>query len=185
MLVTIGACATSGGIQALRNFTNVNAFVSAVYAHPEYIDTLRTSTPIADHVHVDFELNGCPINKYQLLEVVNATLNGRKPNISANAVCLECKLRGTSCIMVAHGIPCMGPVTHAGCNAICPFYNRGCFGCYGPKEAPNTSSVAARFRELGMDNADIMRQFRLFTAASREFEDESVAAEKLHTETRE
>lgn len=183
MLVTIGACATAGGIQALRNFANVNAFTSAVYAHPEYIETLRTSTAIADHVAVDFELNGCPVNKYQLLEVINATVNGRRPNINANAVCIECKLRGTACIMVSHGTPCMGPVTHAGCDAICPFYDRGCFGCYGPKEETNTASIADRFRELGMDNADVMRQFRMFTAAAREFEDESVVAEKLEAES--
>ena len=119
-LVTIGACATAGGIQALRNFADVDEFVSAVYASPEYISTLDTSTPISAHVHVDFELHGCPINKRQLLEVISAFLNERRPQIPGHSVCIECKRRGTVCVMVAHGTPCMGPVTHAGCGALCP-----------------------------------------------------------------
>ena len=93
-LVTIGACATAGGIQALRNFADVDEFVAAVYASPEYISTLETSTPIAAHVPVDFELHGCPINKRQLLEVVTAFLHGRKPGIPSTSVCTECKRRG-------------------------------------------------------------------------------------------
>ncbi len=138
LLVTIGACATAGGIQALRNFASVEEYLSAVYASPEYVDTLATSTPISEHVHVDFELRGCPINKRQLLEVIGAFLQGRKPTIPPSSVCLECKRRGNVCVMVAHGTPCLGPVTHAGCGALCPSYNRGCYGCYGPMETPNT-----------------------------------------------
>ena len=140
-LVTIGACATAGGIQALRNFKDVKDFVRIVYARPEYIETLEKSTPIADHVRVDFELRGCPVNKYQLLEVISAFLNDRKPNVSPHSVCVECKLRGNVCVMVAHGTPCLGPVTQAGCGAICPAYNRGCYGCFGPSETPNTKSM--------------------------------------------
>src|SRR5262245_19567499 len=136
-LVTIGACATAGGIQALRNFRDVKQFISVVYATPAYIQTLDRSTPIADHVPVDFELRGCPINKRQLLEVISAYLQGRRPDISPESVCMECKRRGSVCVMVAHGTPCLGPVTHAGCGAICPAYGRSCYGCYGPKETPN------------------------------------------------
>ncbi|HVR14409.1 MAG TPA: hypothetical protein VMS41_11535, partial [Gaiellaceae bacterium] len=127
-LVTIGACATAGGIQALRNFASVENFLSVVYASPEYVSTLETSTPISAHVNVDFELHGCPIDKRQLLEVISAFLAGRRPQISSASVCTECKRRGTVCVMVAHGTPCLGPVTHAGCGAICPSYNRGCYG---------------------------------------------------------
>ena len=137
-LVTIGACATAGGIQALRNFADVEEFTRAVYAHPDYISTLDTSTPIGDHVRVDFELRGCPIDKAQLLEVISAFLAGRRPAIPAHSVCMECKRRGTVCVMVAKGTPCLGPVTHAGCGALCPAYARGCYGCFGPMETPNT-----------------------------------------------
>ena len=168
-LVTIGACATAGGIQALRNFTDVRAFMDIVYASPEYISTLDTSTPIASHVTVDFELRGCPINKNQLLEVVNAFLNGRKPNVAANSVCIECKKRGTACIMVAQGTPCMGPVTQAGCGAICPAYSRGCYGCYGPMETPNTASLAAWLRGLGVSEDEVQRMFRTYNAEAPEF----------------
>lgn len=173
LLVTIGACATAGGIQALRNFKDVKEFISAVYAKPEYIDTLSTSTPISEHVQVDFELRGCPINKNQLLEVINATLNARRPNIPTSSVCMECKLRGTTCVMVAHGTPCLGPVTQAGCGAICPSYNRGCYACFGPMETPNTGSMSNWLAHLGMKDEDILRAFRTFNAYAEPFRKES------------
>ncbi len=176
-LVTIGACATAGGIQALRNFKDVKEFISIVYAHPEYISTLNKSTPIADHVRVDFELRGCPINKEQLLEVIRAYLHGSKPNTPAYSVCMECKRRGTVCVMVAHGTPCLGPITHDGCGAICPSYNRGCYGCFGPKETPNTSSLATKFRQLGTSDQDIVRVLRNFNAGAESFRQESEAHE--------
>jgi coenzyme F420-reducing hydrogenase gamma subunit len=174
-LVTIGACATAGGIQALRNFKDVKEFISVVYARPEYIDTLATSTPIAAHVRVDFELQGCPINKRQLLEVISAYLHGRKPAIRSHSVCIECKRRGIPCVMVAHGTPCLGPVTHAGCGALCPAYNRGCYGCFGPKETPNTASLAAWWGGLGVRDVGIARAFRTFNAAAEPFRTESDA----------
>jgi coenzyme F420-reducing hydrogenase gamma subunit len=176
-LVTIGACATAGGIQALRNFTNVKGFVAAVYATPAYIATLQKSTPIADHVFVDFELRGCPINKQQLLEVISAFLHGRKPNTPHHSVCLECKQRGRTCLMVAHGTACLGPVTQAGCGAICPAYGRGCYGCFGPMETPNTAALSARFGQLGLQDAEIMRAFRSFNAYAEAFRKESEAHE--------
>jgi coenzyme F420-reducing hydrogenase gamma subunit len=168
-LVTIGACATSGGIQALRNFADVNDFVNAVYASPEYISTLQTSTPIAAHVHVDFELHGCPINKLQLVEVVTAFLHGRKPGIPSTSVCTECKRRGIVCVTVAHGTPCLGPVTHAGCGALCPAYNRGCFGCFGPMETPNTASLIPLLRRQGLTELGVERVFQTFNASAEPF----------------
>jgi len=177
-LVTIGACATAGGIQALRNFANVSDFVSTVYANPDYIKTLNKSTPIADHVAVDLELRGCPINKYQLVEVISALLNDRKPNLGTHSVCQECKMKGNVCVMVARGIPCLGPVTQVGCGAICPSYNRGCFGCFGPTETPNTGSLANWFGQLQMSPDDIIRTFRGFNAYADPFRKESEAHEK-------
>ena len=177
-LITIGACATSGGIQALRNFKDVHEFISIVYASPSYIQTLNKSTPISDHVYVDFELRGCPINKLQLVEVISAFLHGRKPNTPSHSVCIECKLRGTTCVMVAQGIPCLGPVTHAGCGAICPAYARGCYGCFGPKETPNTIALSARWSKLGANENEIMRTFRGFNAYAEPFRKESEAHDK-------
>ena len=180
-LIAIGACATAGGIQALRNFADVREFTAAVYAHPEYIDTLKRSSPIAEHVFVDFELRSCPINKYQLVEVISAHLHGRKPNIPTYSVCMECKQRGTPCVMVAAGIACLGPVTQAGCHALCPAYGRGCFGCYGPMETPNTTALATWWREqLGMEPEAIKRALRTYNAGSEAFRKESEAYEYAH-----
>jgi sulfhydrogenase subunit delta len=168
-LVTIGACATSGGIQALRNWRDVGEFIRLVYATPQFISTLKSSTPIAEHVPVDFELRGCPINKYQLIELIAATLAGRKPNIPTHSVCVECKRQGNVCVAVARGIPCLGPVTQAGCGALCPAYDRGCYGCYGPMETPNTLSITSQFRILGQNNPEISRAFRGFNAWAWQF----------------
>jgi sulfhydrogenase subunit delta len=172
-LITIGACATAGGIQGLRNFADVEAYTAAVYARPDYIETLATSTPIADHVPVDFELRGCPISKVQLLEVVSAFLAGRRPVTPAHSVCMECKLKGNVCVMVAHGTPCLGPVTHAGCWAICPSYDRGCYGCFGPKETPNAVSLTRWLQGLGMGERDLERVYRTFNANAPDFREES------------
>ena len=173
ILITIGACATSGCIQALRNFSGDLA--PLVYASPQYIDSLRTSTAIAEHVQADFELRGCPIGKHQLLEVIAALLSHRRPNVRGHSVCIECKRAGLSCVMVAHGTPCLGPVTQAGCGAICPAYHRGCYGCFGPMETPNTKALAARWRELGATDQAVHRAFRTFTAAAEPFRKEADA----------
>ncbi|MCB2081921.1 MAG: hypothetical protein KDD76_04735 [Rickettsiales bacterium] len=171
-LVTIGACATSGGIQALRNFRDVKDYIDIVYANPNYIDTLATSTAIADHVKVDFELHGCPINKKQLLEVINAFLHRRKPSIATYSVCIECKQRGNPCVMVM-GTPCLGPVTQAGCDAVCPSYNRGCYGCYGPAETPNMESLASWLMGKGVAKEDWVRWLHTYNANAPAFRKES------------
>ena len=177
-LVTIGACATAGGIQALRNFKDVRPMVAMVYPTPKYIETLNKSTAIADHVFVDFELRGCPINKYHLVELLSAFLHGRKPNIPTYSVCLECKRRGTVCVMVAQGTPCLGPVTQAGCVALCPAYQRGCYGCFGPMESPNTRALSAGWQRLGVSEPDLMRAYRTYNAYSEAFRKESETHEK-------
>jgi coenzyme F420-reducing hydrogenase gamma subunit len=161
MLVTIGACATSGGIQALRNWADVEEFTRYVYASPEYIKTLETSTPIASHVFVDYELRGCPINADHVLELISALLVGRKPNISTHSVCVDCKRRGHPCVLVSQGEPCMGPITQVGCGAICPGYERACYGCFGPMEQPNMGSLGHWFTDkLGCSPRDMKRMLR-------------------------
>ncbi len=168
-LITIGACATTGGVQALRDFADVKEWVPMVYARPEWIDTLRVSTPIANHVRVDYELHGCPISKHQLLEVVKAFLGGRRPALSTHAVCVDCKRAGVPCVMVAQGLPCMGPATRTGCGAICPRHGRGCYGCFGPVRGANTTSLGTVLQGTGLDAAGVVRAFRGITAASETF----------------
>lgn len=169
ILVAIGACATHGGIQALRNFADTAEFTSAVYASPEYIATLATSTPISDHVRVDYELRGCPIDRRQLLDTLCAFLAGRAPDIPNTSVCTECKRRGTTCVIVAEGIPCLGPVTQAGCGALCPAYHRGCFGCFGPMAEPNIHALLPILQVNGMSVDDVDRVFATYAAAAPEF----------------
>lgn len=161
-VVTIGACATTGGIQALRNFADVAEFASVVYAHPDYIDTLATSTAAADHIKVDYQLQGCPIDRGQLLDTLAALLIGRKPRLPAKTVCTECKLRGVTCVVVAEGIPCLGPVTHAGCGALCPTYHRGCYGCFGPAATPNTTALVPLLHRDGLSDEEVDRVFSTF-----------------------
>ncbi len=172
-LVTIGACATAGGIQALRNWGRVDDFLGAVYASPEYISTLETSTAIADHVPVDFELRGCPIDTGQLVELITALVLGRKPHVPGHSVCVECKARGTVCVAVAKGIPCLGPVTHAGCGAICPAHDRECFGCYGPAEAVNLVSLTGFYEARGTPRDELTRLVRSFNGNAPAFREES------------
>lgn len=176
-LVVIGACATSGGIQALRNLRHTDQLVSAVYANPQFIDTLATSTPISDHVHVDFQLRGCPINKAQLIEVISAYLAGRKPKIGSDSVCVECKRLGYVCVMVAGDEPCLGPVTHEGCGALCPAFGRACYGCYGPKPQPNMQSLSHLLLEKGQTREDIILSLRTINPNSPAFLNESLRHE--------
>ena len=168
-LVAIGACATSGGIQALRNLGDHDAFRNAVYPRPEWIEALPTSKPISDYVAVEAELYGCPISGRQLLELLTSLSVGRRPQLPDEAVCAECKRLGNTCVLVAGGITCLGPVTRTGCGALCPSFDRGCFGCFGPREAANTESLANWFGEQGKGDQEIAREFAKFNVGAPAF----------------
>ncbi len=178
-LVAIGACATSGGIQALRNWADVAEYNRLVYASPEYIHTLDTATPIAGHVFVDFELRGCPVNARQLLELLSATLVGRKPNIPAHSVCIECKRQGLPCVLVTRQQPCLGPITQTGCGALCPSFGRPCYGCFGPMENPNIMSLGDHFRMQGFTPHQIKLMLRSFNGYLEPFKQASEHYERL------
>ena len=170
-LVTIGACATAGGIQALKNWADHDEFMRYVYARPEYIDSLSTSSAIGDHVPVDFELRGCPIDRQQLLEVIRALVQGRKPRTASHSVCLDCKRRGVVCIAVAQNVACLGPITQAGCGAICPAYNRGCYGCFGAAAQANCDQLADWYLADRITAPHLVPLLRNFNAGSPEFRD--------------
>ncbi|MEJ2685698.1 MAG: sulfhydrogenase subunit delta [Gammaproteobacteria bacterium] len=165
MLVTIGACATSGGLQALRNHADSAEWMARVYAHPEYIESLSTATAIADHVRVDFELWGCPVSSAQMLAAVRALLFGVTPVPEGDKVCLDCKRRHTVCVLVARGEACLGPVTRTGCGALCPSFGRDCYGCYGPSDNPNPDALGERLRGLGLLPQAVARRFRFIHSA--------------------
>jgi len=180
LLVTIGACATAGGIQALRNSADVAEFTSIVYARPDWIETLATSTPITDHVKVDHELRGCPISKRELLDTITALVARRRLPITSHSVCVECKHAGNPCLLVAEGTPCLGPVTHAGCEALCPSMHRGCFGCFGPSETANVASLRTAWHVAGVADDELLRSLRTFNVAAPVFRD---AADRVAAET--
>lgn len=167
-LVTIGACATAGGIQAIRNWLDHEEVRATVYPEPRYVESLAISHPVADYVAVDAELRGCPISPGQLREFLVALVTGRRAQLPDEAVCLECKRRGVVCVAVARGIPCLGPVTRTGCGALCPAYGRGCYGCFGPRESANTAALATWLTD-GRSAADVGRLFAGFTAWSPPF----------------
>jgi sulfhydrogenase subunit delta len=177
-LVTIGACATAGGIQALRNWRDVRELAAFVYPHPDYLSILDRATPVASHVLVDFELRGCPIDKGQLIAVLGALVQGRPPSVPTYAVCVECKARGTPCLMVTAGVSCLGPVTQAGCGALCPSFGRGCYGCFGPQEAANTAALSAVLIAGGARDEDLVRAYRSFNAFAEAFRREGEARER-------
>ncbi len=179
-LVCLGACASHGGIQALRNQSKSEELIRIVYADPSTIELLDQSHPASAYVPVDLELPGCPINKDQLIEVLAWTLAGARPMIHRHALCLECKRRGLVCVLVARGEPCLGPATSTGCGAICMSYDRPCFGCYGPAEKPNASALAARLAELGAAPDAIRRLFQTFYATAPDFQ----KASRIHDGTR-
>ncbi len=166
LLVTIGACAAAGGIQALRNYADIGEYTAAVYARPDDIATLATSTPASAHVRVDLQLHGCPIDKGQLLRTLTSLLRGALPRLADGSVCVECKRRGTVCLLVGRGVPCVGPVTRAGCGALCPAYDRGCFGCFGPADTVNLEALRAQLAANGTSEAAIDRLLSTFAVAA-------------------
>jgi sulfhydrogenase subunit delta len=168
-LITIGACATAGGVQALRNWADSEDWQRRVYPEPSWIALLPRSTPVADHVAVDYEIHGCPIDRGQLVRVLLGALRGATPDLPGHSVCIECKRSGAVCVLVARGVPCMGPVTRTGCGALCPSHGRDCYACFGPMEQPNPGSLARRFAELGEDRRNVQRRFRGITGWRDEF----------------
>jgi len=169
-VVTLGACATAGGLQALRNLDgNHEVWKHAVYAQPEFIETLDRAEPISAHIKVDFELWGCPVNGGQVLATVQQLLSGVTPLESRDKVCMECKRRHAVCVMVTEGRPCMGPVTRTGCGALCPRFGRDCYACFGPAENSNTDALSQRLAGLGLPPADIARRFLFINSQAPTF----------------
>ena len=167
-LVTIGACATSGGLQALRNWSSLEGYKKYVYQSPEAINALSTSTPVSDHVYVDYELWGCPISTHALSETLVSFILDRKPVIRKYSVCMDCKKKGIPCLLVSKGEPCLGPITLTGCGAICPSIDRPCYGCFGPKENGNIESLLRIFKNMGITQQEcIMLLDKMNTYAYR------------------
>jgi sulfhydrogenase subunit delta len=175
-LMTIGACATSGGVQALRNTLSFREVVATVYPTPDYIESLATSRPISSIVNVDLELSGCPVDRGELLAAISSLLAGATPRKSTSPVCIECKRKGNVCVVVAKGEPCLGPVTRTGCGALCPTFDRGCYGCFGPSQPPNTGSLTDLFHHLGLESGEVANRYQFITNGAPPFRAAAEAA---------
>ncbi len=178
-LVSIGACATAGGLQALANFTDRDAWMAQIYARPDYIDSLQTSTAISEHIKVDLEIPGCPLNSRQVLKALRDLLSGITPGTEKQPLCQECKRKGIVCTLVTKGEPCMGPVTMAGCGALCTSLGRACYSCYGPSTQVNDKSLSERFVSLGLDQEAAARRFHFITSTAPDFKQ---AGERLKSD---
>lgn len=175
-LITIGACATAGGLQALRNLNENEAdWRQAIYAKPEYIKTLPHSEPVSAHVKVDLELWGCPVSSRQVIAAIRNLLVGVKPAFAEEKVCLECKRKQVVCTLVTQQQPCMGPVTQSGCGALCPSFGRDCYACFGPAENCNTDALTLRFSGFGLLPKEIAQRFLFINSGAEAFKQAGVS----------
>jgi coenzyme F420-reducing hydrogenase gamma subunit len=173
MLVAIGACGTAGGIQALRNWGDLESYKHSVYTMPEYIDSLPQSTPFSEHVKVDAELAGCPPDQGQLKYVISSVLSGVLARIPSEAICLKCKRDGNVCVLVATEKPCMGPITKTGCGALCPHQERDCYSCFGPADTANIDALGRRFLGSGMPPGGFVHRLRFIYGWSPKYREAS------------
>ncbi|MCD6364965.1 MAG: NADH:ubiquinone oxidoreductase [Planctomycetes bacterium] len=165
LVVAIGACATIGGINALKNLHSLDEVKRYVYGDDaKFFDTYATR-PVDAVVKVDAYVHGCPIDRDEFLRVVKALLIGKKPELPNHPVCVECKAAENVCVF-EKGQFCMGPVTRAGCNACCVTQGSICWGCRGFVDNPNTDAQKEILAKYGLDLRDVMRKFNLYTACS-------------------
>lgn len=173
VLIAFGDCAITGCIPSIRNFMTQKEAEKAVYPRPDWIESIELRS-ISEYVDVDISLPGCPPHRNTILEVIKGAALGRTPYLRHHSVCVECKLKDIGCLLTEEKRPCMGPVTNAGCGAICPSYNRVCEGCYGPMSAPNAESMAQILLETGLTEEDVKRKFRKYAGWTPEFRKEAM-----------
>jgi sulfhydrogenase subunit delta len=168
ILVAMGACATTGGVNAMRNGRNIEELKQAAYGDASHLHTKAEILPLKSYVSVDYELQGCPINGEEFIELLIALLMGTEPIEKNYSVCVECRLKEYNCLM-KEGQLCLGPITRAGCGARCPSVGVPCEGCWGPVPQANVDSEIDVFAAKGASFDTVVRKFRMFNAASEEF----------------
>ena len=163
VLIALGACASIGGVNCLKNSLPTDEALRIVYKDDaRYYDTIP-ARPINAVVPVDYYVRGCPINTDEFLKVVKALLLGKKPEIPNYPVCVECKMAGNVCVF-ERGMFCLGPVIRAGCNAICITSGRFCWGCRGLVDEPNLNSEKEILQKYGLTVDQVTERFRIFNA---------------------
>jgi len=166
ILVALGACACIGGVNSLRNQYTAEEVKSMVYGDADmkdnaFFDILPETKAVDEVVRVDYYIPGCPINRDEFARVVTALALGKKPVLPNYPVCVECKKNGNICVF-EEGKFCLGPVTRAGCGAICPTNQDGCEGCRGLLDDPNTQSELEVLQKYGLTLKEALDQFKMF-----------------------
>jgi coenzyme F420-reducing hydrogenase gamma subunit len=172
ILVALGDCAIYGCVPSIKNWFPENIIERQVYEDTSVIFSTKIYG-IEEYVNVDYKLGGCPPHRSMFLETLRAIILDIRPSLRQHAVCMECKFKENECLLTSRKQPCMGPVTLAGCGAICPTFNRVCEGCYGPMSDANSVSLANEFRNIGLSDDEVLRKFRKYAGLSPKFFDEA------------
>jgi sulfhydrogenase subunit delta len=161
ILVAFGACAHLGGVNCMKNFFDQDRVRANVYGDKaEWFDTYP-ARPISAVVKVDAIIPGCPVDKKEVVATVTALLMGRTPRLPDYPVCVECKLAESVCVF-EKGLTCLGPVTRAGCGAVCPSFGNKCLGCRGLVDNPNLNAHKGLLQERGLTVDQLLNSFRMF-----------------------
>ena len=158
-LVAIGACATSGGLQALIRFHNDEERNVGIYTDAQAVAHYRNPVSLSECVHIDHEIHGCPINESSMLDCILQYVHHSVPTRNDGKVCNECKVKNHTCLMVTRKEACLGNVTQAGCGALCIGMGRTCFGCYGPAENSQPMNLSNYLRKTGFPSEEIQNRF--------------------------
>jgi coenzyme F420-reducing hydrogenase gamma subunit len=165
VLVALGACACSGGVNKLRNKWTVAEVKEEVYGDAdiegnELFDVFPTKA-INEIVAVDAYIPGCPIDRNEFSKMVTSIALGRKPRLPNYPVCVECKKNENICVFELDQF-CLGPITRAGCNAICPTNGEGCDGCRGFLEDLRVNAMKDVLRKNNISLDVMMKRFNLY-----------------------
>jgi sulfhydrogenase subunit delta len=168
ILVAIGACATIGGINKLKNNFNLDEVKKCVYGKNASMPHLETSMTRAvdEVVQVDYKIHGCPIHRPEFVYVMKCLLMGKKPETPQWPVCVECKAKGNPCLWDYEQV-CLGPIIRAGCGARCPSAGFRCFGCRGYIDAPNVTAAKDVIERYGLKVEDLKSKMVLFGSKQR------------------
>jgi coenzyme F420-reducing hydrogenase gamma subunit len=166
-IIAFGACATFGGIPAIKDFYHDRIIEREVYGHVQKLSSVRIHG-IGQYIKVDYYMRGCPIHKEEFFRVIKDMIAGKKPVNITDPVCVECRLKENACLL-QQGKPCMGPITYGGCDALCTSVSVVCTGCNGPCDDANVAAEAKLFKEMGISEEDIQNKFRTFAGTSKIF----------------
>ncbi len=161
ILVAMGSCASFGGIPAMRDDIGFKEAVRIVYGSMPNIPHTGRVEPLDYVVKVDYVLPGCPPPDWELEIFLRNMLLEKKFVLPDKPVCFECRSNGVPCLL-DQGKVCLGPITTAGCDAICPLYNVPCLGCRGPIEELRLDKYLEALEEHGISVDELLEELKVF-----------------------